>query len=325
MEARRGNSAAGHAEPRLGAQAPRDDAARQLRVALIQLAICDGQPAVNLEHAAASIRSAGPADLYVLPELWTTGYAHDTWARVADQETPAIVESLAALAAERGAYIAGSMISRNERGALVNRLWLVPPDGAAPVHYDKGHLFAPMGEDRYLSPGDRRVVASLGGWRAGLSICFDLRFPEMYRADALDGAELFLIVSEWPAARAEAQRVLARARAIENQAFVVLCNRVGTAADGTRFDGGSVVVAPDGSILADAGGDEGIARATLDVDAIRALRRQMPLLELRREGLDWAATHRSWESAPRRGPSVAPPPEDHRTRAAPAEPVTACP
>src|SRR5690606_41343263 len=157
--------------------------------------------------------------------------------------------------------------------------------------YDKGHLFAPMGEARHLSPGSRRVVAPLAGWRAGLSICFDLRFPEMYRADALDGAELFLVVSAWPAVRAEAQRVLARARAIENQAFVVLCNRVGTAADGTRFDGGSVVVAPDGKIVADAGDAEGVTHATLDAEMIRAVRRQMPLLEIRRQVLASADIH----------------------------------
>jgi predicted amidohydrolase len=319
MGDRLGNTAAGHAGPRRDGAASGDDAARRLRVALVQLAIRDGQPAVNLERATASIRSAGPADLYVLPELWTTGYAHDTWARVADRETPAIVEALRALAAECGAYIAGSMISRDERGALVNRLWLVPPTGAAPVHYDKGHLIALMGEDRYLSPGDRRVVTPLGGWRAGLSICFDLRFPEMYRADALDGAELFVVVSEWPAARAEAQRVLARARAIENQAFVVLCNRVGTAADGTRFDGGSVVVAPDGKIMADAGGDEGVARATLDVGAIHAVRRQMPLLELRREGLDWATSGGSHRPAYAGRPPGAPLPDGCPARPTPGQ------
>ncbi len=322
MGDRSGNTAAGHAGPLRDAAAPGDDAMRRLRVALVQLAIRDGQPALNLEHATASIRGAGPADLYVLPELWTTGYAHDTWGRVADRETPAIVESLAALAAECGAYIAGSMVSRDERGALVNRLWLVPPTGAAPVHYDKGHLIALMGEDRYLSPGSRRVVTSLGDWRVGLSICFDLRFPEMYRADALDGAELFLVVSAWPAARAEAQRVLARARAIENQAFVVLCNRVGTAADGTRFDGGSVVVAPDGKIVADAGDAEGVTHATLDAEMIRAVRRQMPLLELRREGLDWAAGH---GSASRPQPPAAPFPDDRPAHPAPEGPVAASP
>jgi len=322
MVSRNGSTAAGDVASRNSVNAERGEP-RRLRVALVQLTVHDGEPATNLERATASIRAAAPADLYVLPELWTTGYAHGTWARVADRETPAIVEALAALAAERGAFIAGSMVSRDERGALVNRLWLVPPTGAAPVHYDKGHLFAPMGEPRHLSPGSRRVVAPLGGWRAGLSICFDLRFPEMYRADALDGAELFLIVSAWPAARAEAQRVLARARAIENQAFVVLCNRVGTAADGTRFDGGSIIVAPDGSIAADAGDIEGVARATLDAAAIRALRRQMPLLELRREGLDWAAGHGSRGPASPGQPSAAPPPDDHPAHPAPEGPVAA--
>lgn len=296
---------------------------RSLRVALVQLAVEDGRPGVNLERATAMMRAAPPADLFVLPELWTTGYAHESWARIADDETPAVLEAIAALSSELDAYIAGSMIARNARGGLVNRLWVVAPEteparlgsphAGGTTHYDKGHLFAPMGEDRFLVSGGERVATTIRGWTTALSICFDLRFPEMYRADALDGAELFLVASEWPSVRAGTQRLLARARAIENQAFLTLCNRVGTAADGTRFGGGSIVVAPDGAVIADAGGEEVVVHATIDVATLESVRSPVPLIRLRREGLDWAAPDAergtspspAAPGAPRQGPAAA--------------------
>jgi len=159
--------------------------------------------------------------------------------------------------------------------------------GRAPVTYDKGHLFAPMLEDRYLAAGPVRVRATVGEWTAALSVCFDLRFPELYRLDALAGAELFLVPSEWPAERADAMRLFARARAAENQAYLVLCNRTGTAADGTVFGGGSLIVAPDGEIQVAAPAGEQVLAATLDRSVIASLRKDQPLLAQRRPGLDW--------------------------------------
>jgi predicted amidohydrolase len=171
---------------------------------------------------------------------------------------------------------------------LVNRFWLFFPDGRPPVSYDKGHLFAPMREDRYLVPGDRRVCAPLDGWTAGLSLCFDLRFPEMYRLAAVSGVDLFLVASEWPAQRAAALRTLATARAIENQAYLALVNRIGRAdTDGTMFGGGSMLVAPDGTIVADAGTTaEGVVIGVAEKARLAQARRDLAVIPLRRPGLD---------------------------------------
>lgn len=258
-----------------------------LRIGLVQLAVADGQPARNVEHATAVIRDAEPADLYLLPELWTTGYAHDGWPDAAERATPAARDALARLSVARRAAIGGSLIDRAATG-LVNRFWLFFPDGRPPVSYDKGHLFAPMQEDRYLVAGDRRVCARLDGWTAALSLCFDLRFPEMYRLAAVGGADLFLVVSEWPAERAAALRTLALARAIENQAYLALVNRIGRAdTDGTLFGGGSMLVAPDGTIVADAGTTaENVVIGVADQARVMQARRGLAVLSLRRPGVD---------------------------------------
>jgi predicted amidohydrolase len=109
----------------------------------------------------------------------------------------------------------------------------------------------------------------------------------MYRLDALAGADLFLVVAEWPLPRSEMLRILARTRAAENQLFLALCNRTGVASDGLPFGGGSVIVAPDGAVIVDAGAAEGIAMATIDQRRIGTIRTEFPVLSLRAQGLDW--------------------------------------
>lgn len=264
-----------------------------LRVALLQLAVEDGAPARNAARAFDLLRGAPDADLYLLPELWTTGYAHASWPAAADESTPKVAAELQRIADERGAVLGGSMIARRDDGALVNRFWLFAPNGlpdagadAEPVWYDKAHLFAPMGEPEHLAAGDRRVRADVAGADVALSVCFDLRFPEMYRHDAADGAALFLVVSAWPHPRAETLRLLARARAVENQAALVLCNRAGSGADGTAFCGGSCVIAPDGSVVADAGEEETVLIAEVDVAAVSRLRQRFPVLTARAPAVD---------------------------------------
>ncbi|MBL0211690.1 MAG: carbon-nitrogen family hydrolase [Holophagaceae bacterium] len=258
-----------------------------MRAAIVQMQIVDGDPAVNLCRAAELINANPGADLYVIPELWTTGYAHGCWSDAARNSTPDICGDLQALAEANQAWIAGSMISQNAEGHLVNRLWAFPPDGEPPVHYDKGHLFRPMQEHLHLAAGKHRVRRRIAGVETALSICFDLRFPEMYRRDAVDGAEMFLVVSEWPHPRSETLRTLARARAMENQAYLALSNRVGRGADGTDFCGGSMVVAPDGAVLAEAGEVEAVVFAEIDAAKVREARSAFPVLGLRAEGLDF--------------------------------------
>ena len=258
-----------------------------MRVAVVQMQVVDGDPAVNLLRAAELINANPGAALYVLPELWTTGYAHACWSDAARNSTPDICDDVQALAESSHAWIAGSMISHNAEGHLVNRLWVFSPIGESPIFYDKGHLFRPMQEHQHLVAGKYRVRHCIGDVEAALSICFDLRFPEMYRRDAVDGAEMFLVVSEWPHPRSETLRALARARAMENQAYLVLSNRVGKALDGTEFCGGSMIVAPDGAVLADAGEVETVIFAEIDAAKVREIRGAFPVLGLRAEGLDF--------------------------------------
>lgn len=274
--------------------------AATLRIALVQLAITDGDVADNVQRAAALIRGAPAADLYLLPELFTTGYAHATWASVARDQTPAVAVALQRLASERDAWIGGSMIAETAAGGLANRFHLFTPAdggslGALPATtYDKAHLFPPMGEPGRLTGGATRVRSCIGRGTAAadaaLSICFDLRFPEQYRLDAVDGATLFVCVAEWPHPRSETLRLLARARAAENQAWLALCNRVGPSTDGASFCGGSCVIAPDGTVVADAGEAlDVVTIATIDVGAARRARDAFAVLPLRVAGVDAAA------------------------------------
>ena len=246
------------------------------RVALVQMEVLDGAPRENLGRVLEFMESE-PADLWLLPELWSSGYAHDQWARIADDHTEALWQAVGQRAREAGTWVGGSAIERDARGRLVNRFRLVGPEGTSILHYDKAHLFAPMHEDRHLARGESRTRIALGPWVLSPSICFDLRFPEMYRAEALEGANLYVVASAWPAVRRQIQRGLAWARAVENQAWLVLANRVGSGYDGTRFGGGSLVVSPDGTVLAEGGEDEEIVRGELDTGAL-ALRGELEVL-----------------------------------------------
>jgi predicted amidohydrolase len=138
-----------------------------------------------------------------------------------------------------------------------------------------------MGEDRWLRAGDRLCLAQTPWGAAGLAICYDLRVPELFRAYALQGAVLILLVAQWPAARQDHWRTLIRARAIENQLFVAAVNRTGTSKD-EAFGGGSLVVDPWGAVVAEAGDQETLLSAEIDLERVAQVRRQMPVLQDRR-------------------------------------------
>ncbi|MFZ5817538.1 MAG: carbon-nitrogen family hydrolase [Bacillota bacterium] len=257
-----------------------------MKVALIQMDIALGQPERNRERGAALVREAAArgARLILLPEMWTTGYClPDLAGRHADQSGEPTGSLLAGLARETGAYIAGSVA--DERGGRVyNRATLYTPSGERVAAYDKIHLVPMMDEHRYLTPGDRLATAELDGAKAGLAICYDLRFPELFRSLTLAGVELFLIPAEWPAQRLHHWRTLAMARAIENQAFVLACNRVGE--DGAnRFPGHSLVIDPFGTALAEGGEGEEILLAEIDLSQVAAVRERIPALRDRRPDL----------------------------------------
>jgi predicted amidohydrolase len=276
------------------APASESTSATTLRVALVQMTVTDGAPDENVARAVALVTAAPAADVYLLPELFTTGYAHDTWAAAA-RGAARTLDAMQQLADARQAWIAGSFVARTTDGGLANRLHLLAPRGAAPsaalVTYDKAHLFPPMGEPERLVAGTTRVRTPVGRGEAAavaaLSICFDLRFPEQYRRDAADGATLFLCVAEWPHPRGDTLRLLARARAAENQAWLALCNRVGPAADGSVFAGGSCVISPDGTVVVDAcEAVDAVVVADVDAGLARRARETFPVLPLRVAGVD---------------------------------------
>lgn len=259
-----------------------------MRIGLVQLAVTDGNVTANVERATTFIREVAKQrpDVILLPELWTTGYAHDAWPEAADRETASAAAALAELATELDVTIGGSMITRRDDGTLANRFTLTVPGKATPVAYDKSHRFGPMRESELLGGGSARVHTTIDSVPAALSICYDLRFPSMYRASAHDGARLFLVVSAWPRPREVPLRTLAMARAIENQSFLALCNRTGTGADGTEFCGGSCVVSPIGDILLDLGTDEGIGSVDIDVSHVDTSRRMFDVLREEVVGVD---------------------------------------
>lgn len=249
-----------------------------MRLTLLQMKVADGDPQTNLHHAEEMIRSEPGSDLYLLPEVWTTGYDRSSWRNYVDNIHFEVISSLTHLAQETNSCIGGTYIARKGPHELVNRFLLISGEWDFET-YDKIHLFEPLEEDKYLTPGEKPVQTKIKEWNVGLSICYDLRFPNMYRASALEGTTLFLVPSQWPAVRCHQMVVLAQARAIENQSYVALCNRIGTAQNGLHFGGRSGIWGPDGTLLADAGDKEGIITAEIDLDHVKKYRQEFPVLQ----------------------------------------------
>ncbi|MCM3886489.1 carbon-nitrogen family hydrolase [Frankia sp. R82] len=258
-----------------------------VRVVCLQLDCPDEESAdERVRRVLASLRRV-EADLVVLPELWATGFFHFTdYEAQAEPLTGPTLTALRDVARERGFHlVAGSLVERADDGALHNTAVLIGPGGDILHSYRKIHLFGHDGaETRLLTPGtDVRAVSTELG-RIGLATCYDLRFPELFRQLADDGAELVAVVSAWPAARVEHWRVLTRARAIENQIQLVACNLAGRHA-GRELAGTSLVIDAWGTVLAEGDATPGTVVATLDRDGSATVRAAFPVLTDRRLSL----------------------------------------
>ncbi|MGN6599297.1 MAG: carbon-nitrogen family hydrolase [Actinomycetes bacterium] len=253
-----------------------------MSVALLQLDVSDDEsPADRVQRAQDLVRAEAGRDLVVLPELWPTGaFAYEDWVASAEPIDGPFVASMAAVARESGVRLhLGSFIER-DGDDLFNTSVLLGADGEVEASYRKIHLFGfSEGEPRLLTAGTEVVVAD----GLGLSTCYDLRFPELYRRLVDAGAEVLVIVAGWPARRAGHWRVLAQARAIESQCFVVACATAGTHA-GVPMSGGSLVIDPWGTILAEGPNDAAVLHADLDLAAVARTRAQFPVLPDRRLG-----------------------------------------
>jgi predicted amidohydrolase len=243
-----------------------------LRVTLVQTELAWQDPPANRRSLAAHFGGlVGHTDLIVLPEMFSTGFTMDAESLAEEMDGPTVGwmrEEAAAL----GFVITGSLIVR-ERGRCHNRLVWVRPDGSV-QHYDKRHLFRMAKEEQHYAAGDRRVVFEIKGWRVCPMVCYDLRFPVWSRSR--DDYDLLLYVANWPARRAHAWSTLLRARAIENLSYVVGVNRVGSDGNGATYAGDSVAVDFLGQPLTSVGGGDRVETAVLDLETLRAYRRDFP-------------------------------------------------
>ncbi len=256
----------------------------EITIALAQIDIALGRPEENLAKVEGMIAEASEsgAQVVLLPELWSTGYDLEGMEEHA-KATEGLLLRLSQLAEERSIYIIGSLITRKGEGYF-NTAAIFSSQGQMVGQYDNAHLFPPLEEDRYFSPGRSTPLFDLPWGKTALAICYDLRFPELFRKYALGGARVVFLPAEWPYPRLEAWRILLRARAIEDQLFIVACNRVGET-KGYRFIGHSAICDPRGERVIEGGEKETLLVATIDLDLVEEVRRQLPFLKDRREDL----------------------------------------
>ena len=253
------------------------------KVALLQVDVSDTEPVdVRIKRVLELVREQkGKADLVVLPELWHVGAFNDPALR--DNAQPRdgeIVQALQQAAKDIGAWIhGGSFVEKLEGDKLSNTALIIRPDGTVATFYQKIHLFGfDQGEAAMLTRGNDIVLlddSPVG--KAGLATCYDLRFPELFRAQCAQGAQSFVLCSGWPTPRINHWRILIQARAIENQAWFIACNEVGV--NGKYILGGhSMIVDPKGEIIAEAGGEEEVIYADIDIDLADQWRKDFPIL-----------------------------------------------
>ena len=245
-----------------------------ITAAAIQLNVKQGDVDANLAYVREALhRVAGEgADLAVLPEMWTSGFAYKNLNELA-LRTEGILEELLTLSKDLKLVIVGSMPEPNG-DKVFNTVYIVDNGRLAGV-YRKIHLFSLLGEDRAFSGGDSWLLADTSLGKVGVIICYDLRFPELSRRLALEGAQVICVPAQWPKPRQEHWRTLLRARAIENQLFVVASNACGIIGK-LDFFGMSMIIDPKGEVLADAGETEGDIIASLDLQAMSDWRGQIP-------------------------------------------------
>lgn len=218
--------------------------------------------------------------LVVFPELWSTGYALDQGKELASVLNKGMFAQIATTATQNKISIIGSILeSRGEN--VSNSAAFFNPKGRMMGVYRKIHLFPGMDEPQYLQKGSSPLIVDLPWGKTALAICYDLRFPELFRRYALEEASLVIVCAEWPIARIDHWRALLIARAIENQCYIVATNSVGQTGD-TVFGGKSMVIDPFGKVLIEGSDEPNLLTVDIEMDRVEEVRRFMPVLDDRR-------------------------------------------
>lgn len=257
----------------------------KLVISLAQMHLALGDTRKNLkvgEEWTAEAARRG-SHLIVFPELWTTGYALEQARELASELNAGAFLQISTMAAQNKISIVGSGLEK--RGLQVaNSAPFFAPNGRLLGVYRKIHLFQLMDEHRYLQPGEARLVMDLPWGTTGIAICYDLRFPELFRRYAVDGAKIILLPAEWPIERLEHWRALLVARAIENQCYIVAVNSCGQTGS-TTFGGHSMIVDPWGKIVIEVGESPMLATAEIETDFVNSVRSRIPVFDDRRPEL----------------------------------------
>ncbi|XEC92683.1 carbon-nitrogen family hydrolase [Paenibacillus tarimensis] len=260
----------------------------KMKIALLQMPIEAGRPDVNtgklqsmLEEA---VNTPDKPDVIVFPEMWNTGYALEEIRSIADPEGRQTKKLLSEFSRKHGVHLVAGSIAEKRNDNILNTIYAFNRGGDVHADYSKIHLFRLMKEEKYLTAGEKPGLLSIDGTEAGMMICYDIRFPELSRRLALEGAKLLFVPAEWPKPRLHHWRTLLIARAIENQMYVIACNRVGTSGD-TTFFGHSMIIDPWGETVAEAGEEETVLRAVIDLSLVDTVRTRIPVFEDRRPSL----------------------------------------
>jgi omega-amidase len=253
---------------------------QKLTISLGQMNIQRGDVQQNtdvFENYAAEAARRG-SGLVVFPELWSTGYVLEQAHDYASPLGEGTFERIADAANRHRVTIVGSVLEAHG-DEVANSAAIISPDGEILDVYRRVHLFRLFDEDKYLQEGGNPVSLDMPWGKTGFAICYDLRFPELFRRYCVqDGVRVLVIPAEWPLIRVEHWRTLLIARAIENQCYVIACNSAGKTGE-TVFGGHSMIIDPWGKIVVEAGEDPQLITATIDLDVVDEVRSKIPVFE----------------------------------------------
>ncbi len=255
-----------------------------LTISLVQTQLFWENKADNLNNLAKKIEGLRQkTEIVILPEMFSTGFSMNP-ALLAETMDGSTIQWMKKIAGEKKVILTGSIIAKEENPSTqyYNRLVWMLPTGEYGC-YDKRHLFAYAGEDEKYTPGKKRLIASVKGWKINLLVCYDLRFPVWSRqsssanvADQKPEYDVLIYVANWPERRIHAWKTLLQARAIENQCYVIGVNRTGTDGNDIVYSGDSMIVGPLGDILHQLSADEEIFTYTLEKEKLEQVRAKFP-------------------------------------------------
>ncbi|MBQ9187635.1 MAG: nitrilase family protein [Prevotella sp.] len=247
-----------------------------MKIALLQTDIVWATPSANIRRAEDMMVQAPGADLYVLPEMWATGFATRPEGIAEEEATSAALAWMKRTALQHNCAISGSLAVRIEDGSYRNRHFFVTPEDV--VFYDKRHLFTHGHEDKHYTAGNEAIIVSWQGWRLLLQTCYDLRFPVFSRYGRAGEYDAIVYVANWPEKRQLAWQTLIRARAIENQCYVLAVNRTGDDKI-CHYAGGSAVIDPIGRLVAECSSAERPVVTEISIDKLKEMRSHFRVLE----------------------------------------------